>query len=41
MDEIIGLFATPFLRVPQALEQGLVNGLVEHFSSLAQRDNNA
>ena len=41
MDEIIGLFATPFLRAPQALEQGLVNGLVEHFSSLAQRDNNA
>jgi hypothetical protein len=41
MDEIIGLFPTPFLRVPAALERGLVQGLVEHFTSLAWRDNNS
>ncbi len=41
MDEIIGLFPTPFLRAPQTLERDLVNGLVDHFSSLAQRDNNS
>jgi len=41
MDEIIGLFPTPFLRVPAALDRGLVNGLVEHFTSLALRDNNS
>jgi hypothetical protein len=41
MDEIIGLFATPFMRVPEALDGNLVNGLVEHFSSLARTDNNS
>jgi Putative 2OG-Fe(II) oxygenase len=41
MDEIIGLFPTPFLRAPQALEQRLVTGLVEHFTALAQRNNNS
>ncbi len=41
MDEIIGLFPTPLLRVPQALEQRLVHGLVEHFSSLARNDNSS
>jgi len=41
MDEIIGLFPTPFMRVPGALGPGLVNGLAAHFSSLAKRDNNS
>jgi hypothetical protein len=41
MDEIIGLFPTPFLRVPAALEPGLVKGLLEHFTSLALRDNSS
>jgi hypothetical protein len=41
MDEIIGLFPTPFMRVPAALSAGLVQGLIEHFASLANTDNNA
>lgn len=41
MSEVIGLFPTPFMRVPQALDRGLVNGLVEHFSALADRENNS
>jgi Putative 2OG-Fe(II) oxygenase len=41
MDEIIGLFPTPFMRAPAVLERRLVTGLVEHFSSLASRDNNS
>jgi hypothetical protein len=41
MDEVIGLFATPFMRVPGALPAHLVRGLVEHFSALAKTDNNA
>ena len=41
MDEVIGLFPTPLLRVPQALPRALVNALVEHFSQQALQDNNA
>jgi hypothetical protein len=41
MDEVIGLFPTPFMRVPGALDTTLVAGLVAHFSGLAQRDNNS
>jgi len=41
MDEVIGLFPTPFMRVPSALGSHLVAGLVEHFSALANRDNNS
>ncbi len=41
MDEVIGLFPTPFLRVPGALPARLVDGLVTHFSARAVRDNNA
>jgi hypothetical protein len=41
MDEIIGLFPTPFLRAPGTLPPLLVSGLVEHFSSLAVHDNNS
>ncbi len=39
MDEIIGLFPTPFMRVPSALAPGLVDGLVSHFSGLALQHN--
>jgi Putative 2OG-Fe(II) oxygenase len=41
MHEIIGLFPTPFMRVPGALDRSLVRGLVEHFESAAERDNNS
>jgi Putative 2OG-Fe(II) oxygenase len=41
MDEIISLFPTPFLRAPQALGPTLVNGLIDHFTALAKRDNNS
>ena len=41
MDEVIGLFPTPFLRAPGALDHKLVAGLVEHFGALAKRDNNS
>jgi len=41
MSEVIGLFPTPFMRVPGALERGLVNGLVDHFSTAAQQTNNS
>jgi len=41
MSEVIGLFPTPFMRVPQALGPSLVHGLVEHFSAAADRANNA
>ena len=39
--EVIGLFPTPFMRVPGALARGLVAGLVEHFSAAADRANNS
>ncbi len=41
MDEVIGLFPTPFLRVPGLLPQALVQSLVQHFSALALRDNSS
>jgi hypothetical protein len=41
MDEIIGLFPTPFMRVQAALKPDLVKGLIEHFSSRANTDNNS
>jgi hypothetical protein len=41
MDEVIGLFATPFMRAQGALSNELVAGLVEHFSALAKRENNS
>lgn len=41
MDEIIGLFPTPFMRAPATLSPSLVAGLVEHFSARATRDNNS
>jgi Putative 2OG-Fe(II) oxygenase len=41
MDEIIGLFPTPFMRAPALLDHALVAGLIEHFSARAVRDNNS
>jgi uncharacterized protein (TIGR02466 family) len=41
MDELFGLFPTPFMRAPATLGQPLVAGLVEHFTALATRDNNS
>ena len=41
MDEIIGLFPTPFMRAPATLPPALVAGLVEHFLAQATRDNNS
>ena len=41
MDEVFGLFPTPFMRAPATLPRPLVDGLVAHFSRTAVRDNNA
>lgn len=41
MDEVIGLFATPFMRLPGALDAPLVKALVEHFSARAAVENNS
>jgi hypothetical protein len=41
MSEVIGLFPTPFMRVPGALDRKLVDGLVEHFSAQARQANNS
>ena len=41
MDEVIGLFPTPLLRVSGALGRELVAGLVAHFSERAKTANNA
>jgi len=41
MDEVVGLFPTPLLRVRGALDSRLVAGLAEHFVARADRDNNA
>lgn len=41
VSEVIGLFPVPFMRVPQALPAVVVDGLLDHFSVLAVRDNNS
>ncbi len=41
MDEVIGLFPTPLMRVPALLPRPLVDALVAHFGALARRHNNA
>lgn len=41
MQEVIGLFPTPFMRAPGILGRDLVIGLVEHFSAVADRENNS
>ncbi|HYP85324.1 TIGR02466 family protein [Variovorax sp.] len=38
-DEVFGLFPTPILRVPAALDERLVQGLVRHFSARATQGN--
>ena len=40
MDEIIGLFPTPFMRAKATLDAGLVQALTGHFAALATCDNN-
>ena len=37
MQEVIGLFPTPFMRAPRVLGRRLVAGLVEHFSKTVDR----
>src|SRR3954470_10619439 len=41
MDEVFGLFPTPFMRAPATLGRPLVDGLIAHFTDLATRDNNS
>lgn len=41
MDEIFGLFPTPFMRAPGTLSKTLVDGLVGHFTARATQDNNS
>jgi uncharacterized protein (TIGR02466 family) len=41
MDEVFGLFPIPFLRARKTLPKPLVASLVEHFTTLATRDNNS
>jgi uncharacterized protein (TIGR02466 family) len=41
MQEVIGLFPTPFMRVPAALSPSLIEGLVAHFSNSAAIENNS
>jgi uncharacterized protein (TIGR02466 family) len=41
MDEVFGLFPTPFMRAPGTLTPRLVQALVEHFSERATQDNNS
>jgi hypothetical protein len=41
MSEIFGLFPIPLMRVPAALNDVLVNALVEHFSARALQMNNS
>ena len=41
MAEVVGLFPTPFMRVPRALHRDLVGGLAAHFSALAGQPNNS
>lgn len=41
MDQVFGLFPTPFMRAPAVLDRGLVSGLVEHFTARATRDNSS
>jgi uncharacterized protein (TIGR02466 family) len=41
MDQVFGLFPTPFMRAPGALGRPLVSQLVEHFTAQATRDNSS
>jgi len=41
MDEVFGIFPTPFMRAPGTLAPSLVTRLVEHFVAQATRDNSS
>jgi len=41
MQEVIPLFPIPYMRVTSVLPQGLVAGLIDHFSSMTERANNS
>lgn len=41
MQEVVGLFPVPFMRIPSALPINLVTGLIKHFSDVADRSNNS
>ena len=41
MDEVFGVFPTPFMRAPAALNSTLVSQLAAHFAAQATRDNNS
>jgi len=41
MDEVFGLFPTPFMRARATLGEALVARLAEHFTTLATRDNSS
>jgi len=41
VDEVFGIFPTPFMRAQGTLGETLVAGLVEHFTARATRDNNS
>lgn len=41
MDEVFGLFPTPFMRARATLHEALVARLAEHFSSIAKNDNSS
>jgi uncharacterized protein (TIGR02466 family) len=41
MDEVFGIFPTPFMRAPATLGPPLVAGLVEHFIARATNDNSS
>ncbi|HET7543203.1 MAG TPA: TIGR02466 family protein [Polyangiaceae bacterium] len=41
MDQVFGIFPTPFMRAPAALARPLVARLVEHFTAQATRDNSS
>jgi len=41
MDEVFGIFPTPFMRAPGTLAASLVERLVEHFTTRATRDNSS
>jgi len=41
MDEVFGLFPTPFMRAPGALDKPLVARLVAHLAARATRDNSS
>ncbi len=41
MHEVVPLFPTPFMRAPAALPPRLVEGLVAHFSDMAEQANNS